>query len=260
MASITALLVDGDILAYKAACKSQESVAWDDDAPPQILTDEPNAERLLDEELENLAAELKPKTLIVCLSDSRNWRKELWPEYKAHREKIERPALLGFCKEYLKAHYQTLVYPRLEADDVMGIEATKDPRAVMVSVDKDMQTVPGRLYNQNHPEDGVRRIAPVSAFRHHMLQTLTGDSSDGYKGARGIGPKKAEAIINSCETNPEEHFEEWRKELWLKVESAFLERKQTKEDALLNARMANILTVGRYVEESAKVRLWSPPR
>lgn len=256
---MTTLLVDGDILAYRAACKSQEAVQWEEGAEPDILANRQNAFDAIECELHDYYKAIPPTSVIVCLSDSRNWRKELWSGYKAHREKVVRPVLLEECRQYLRDRGETQTYPRLEADDVMGILATSMRGAVIVSIDKDMRSIPGRLFAPNRVEDGVVRITVIDAFKHHMLQTLAGDSADGYKGCPGVGPKKAQSIIDSCKTNPYEHFNEWRKELWSNILHAFLERNLSEADALLQARLSNILTKGRYVSETARVRLWQPP-
>mgnify|MGYP003859969237 CR=1 FL=1 len=46
--------------------------------------------------------------------------------------------------------YQAVIYPNLEADDVMGILATKPSkgeRKIICSIDKDLRQIPGHLYN-----------------------------------------------------------------------------------------------------------------
>jgi hypothetical protein len=50
--------------------------------------------------------------------------------------------------------------PTLEADDAMGIYATKEPGHIICSPDKDMRQIPGQLFDLTQgvveitPEDG----------------------------------------------------------------------------------------------------------
>ena len=74
---------------------------------------------------------------------------------------------------------------------------------------------------------------------------MCGDSVDNFPGAPGIGPIKAAAILNT-------------KEIWPAVENAFIKAKLTKEDALLQARLAYILQHGDYNFKSKKIKMWKP--
>ena len=76
--------------------------------------------------------------------------------------------------------------PQLEADDAMGIYATKLTGNIIVSPDKDMKQIPGKLYNL---EDTIT-ITPEEGAKWHLIQTLAGDQTDGYSGVPGIGVKK----------------------------------------------------------------------
>ena len=254
------LLIDGDILCYKAAWKAQDSIDWEDGEDCQLIADVKIADRYLDRAVATISEALESESIAVCLSDTVNWRKELWPEYKSNRTNQPKPVLLDHCKSYFRRNYRTYSWPRLEADDVMGIRSTYGPESIIVSSDKDMKTVPGKLYNPDHPEDGVVKISHVDAVYWHMFQTLTGDTTDGYKGCPGIGPVKAKAILDNVDrpTNSKQ-FKEWRKELWTRIEETYSEKGQTKQQALLSARLANILTKGQYNPATAKIKPWKPP-
>lgn len=143
------LLIDADIVAYQAAAASQMIIDWEDGEGEQVFSDLPKATGLIDQKLDEYSDALDCDNVLLCLSDEVNWRKQLWPDYKAHRENVRRPELLGSCKEYMRQQYPCKVMPRLEADDVMGILSTSGQYdfPVIVSIDKDMKTIPGWLYN-----------------------------------------------------------------------------------------------------------------
>ena len=103
-----------------------------------------------------------------------------------------------------------------------------------------MRQIPGRLYNL----DEVIDITPEEGMKWHYIQTLAGDQTDGYSGVPGIGIKRAVALF-------EEHGYKWSV-----VVQAFEDKGLTKEDALVNARLAKILQAENYV--NGTIQHWSP--
>ena len=132
--------------------------------------------------------------------------------------------------------------PELEADDAMGIYATQFPGNTIVSPDKDMRQIPGKLFNL---EDTIT-ITPEEGARWHLIQTLAGDQTDGYSGVPGIGVKRAATLFDK------EGYG------WATVVKAFEDKGLTEEDALLNARLARILTIDDYDTKSKTPLLWTP--
>ena len=125
----------------------------------------------------------------------------------------------------------------------MGIYATKHTGNIIVSPDKDMRQISGKLYDFNETVD----ITPEEGARWHLIQTLAGDNTDGYAGVPGIGVKKATKI-----------FEE-KGYTWKAVVETFEEKDMTEEDALVNARLARILTTTDYDHTEKIPILWTPP-
>ena len=122
----------------------------------------------------------------------------------------------------------------------MGIYATANPGNIIVSPDKDMRQIPGRLYNM----DEMFTITPTEGAKWHLIQTMAGDQTDGYSGVPGIGIKRAVTLF-------EEHGYSWKT-----VVKAFVDKDLTEDDALMNARLARILTCTDYDEET--VIPWTP--
>jgi len=132
--------------------------------------------------------------------------------------------------------------PTLEADDAMGIYATANPGNVIVSPDKDMRQIPGKLYNM----DELVEITQEEGRQWHLIQTLAGDQTDGYSGVPGIGIKRAVALFDECEY------------CWDTVVKAFTDKDLTEDDALINARLAKILTNKEYDFDKRTVIPWCP--
>ncbi|MCM5691598.1 hypothetical protein GOA89_00395 [Sinorhizobium meliloti] len=72
-------------------------------------------------------------------------------------------------------------------------EAYWDYRGVR-SQDKDMLTSPGKLYRGGEVID----VSPGEARYNWVMQTLTGDVTDGYPGLKGMGPVKAAKVLDKA--------------------------------------------------------------
>jgi DNA polymerase-1 len=143
----------------------------------------------------------------------------------------------------------------LEGDDLVGLWATRYPgedERVIVSEDKDLQTVPGLHLAPRQLHEGIYEVTPREAARFHLKQTLSGDQTDGYKGVPNIGEKRAEAILG--DVDPESP------EAWDKVRSAYSAKGLPEEVALMNARVARVLQFNDYNFETGEIKLWEPNR
>src|SRR5690242_1624757 len=77
---------------------------------------------------------------IVAISGQHNWRKSVMPTYKQNRTGVARPLHLSTVRRFLMDRFDHRVVDGLEADDVLGILATRPAfaEAVIVSPDKDL--------------------------------------------------------------------------------------------------------------------------
>ena len=105
-----------------------------------------------------------------------------------------------------------------------------------------MRQIPGKLYDFKETVE----ITPDEGARWHLIQTMAGDNTDGYSGVPGIGVKKADKIFNE------------KGYTWKAVVETFLEKEMTEEDALVNARLARILTTNDYDHDKREPILWNP--
>lgn len=242
---MTTLLIDGDLLLYRSAAATETEVQWDDDnwILHSNLTE---SKDLFTTSLDGITNALGSKSIIMCLSDSANFRKDLTPTYKSKRKDTRKPIVFKPMLEWVKGTYDPIIKPKLEADDVIGILATHPNyvgKCVVVSEDKDMQTLPCSLYRQGE----LKTISEADADYFWAFQTLTGDSTDGYSGCPGVGPKKAESILTGAP-------------YWPKIVNTYRKAGMTEDDALLNARLARILRYSDWDVEKQQVKLWTPPK
>lgn len=282
------LLIDADLVAYKASAGTQRSYDWNGDGRKSVAADMDAAVRQAEEAIERYADKLKADEVLVCLSDDfSSFRKDrVDPTYKAVRNDVERPVHLYDIKDHLADTYAFVRWTALEADDVMGIIATDPSRTderIIVSADKDLMGVPGKLhqpavYNtQNGSLIRPARTIDISveeADRFHLYQTIVGDSTDGYPGLPGAGPVMAEAVLNGMmvrqttktfQRGPRkgETISQWiahhepEAPVWQRIVALYEKFGLTEDDAVKQARLARIL---RHPEwDGRSPRLWTPP-
>ena len=235
------LLIDADFIVYKACAAAESEVDFGNDVilVTSNFRDAYNATKRELTKLENKLGTFS--TIILFFSDSTNFRKKILPEYKGHRNR-KKPCGYKRVINALREEYKVIMKPTLEADDTMGIYATKYPGNIIASPDKDMRQIPGKLYNF----DETFTIEPEAGARWHLIQSISGDQTDGYGGVPGIGVKRAESLFK------EKGYS------WETVVNAFAEKDLSEEVALINARLARILTVDDYDFKRKRPKLWSP--
>jgi DNA polymerase-1 len=246
---------------FQAAQACEVETDWGDDKWT-LHSDAADVRRVFDEKIAEFMDQLKGERPILCFSDPtrRTFRHDLTPTYKAGRKGTRKPLAYAAVRDFYVASklIKTIIKPRLEADDVMGIVSTRAPgKFIIVSGDKDMQSIPGLLYYQGE----LRETTQEQADKYHMMQTLTGDVTDGYPGCPGIGPVKAEQILNVRETVPAgaDPAPYQVRRMWRAVVEAFVKAKLKPEQALLQARLARILRCSEWDFERSEVKLWQPP-
>ena len=236
------ILCDADFIVYKACAAAETEVDWGDDTilVTSNFSDAYGATKRELNKLENKFGAFS--TLILFFTDSTNFRKQILPDYKGHRNR-KKPCGYKRVINALRKEYKVIIKPTLEADDTMGIYATKYPGNIIASPDKDMKQIPGKLYNF----DETFTIDKNEGAKWHLIQTLAGDQTDGYGGVPGIGVKRAETLFKDKGYS------------WKTVVEAFEEKNLTEEDALVNARLAKILTADDYDFAKKKPKLFTPP-
>ena len=249
------LLIDADVFAYKAAAAVERITTFDEENyfPIASIAEALNAfDNLIDDVIEHL--ECSRKDCVYCFSTDHNggFRREVLPSYKTNRDGKPRPIILQRLREWLINDPFNTIYIRdgLEADDCLGILATqksykKGYHKIIVSVDKDMKSIPCDFFNAMHPELGIMHISEEEADRWFLTQTLTGDTTDGYSGCPSVGPKTAAKLLDESCT-------------WETVVKAYEKAGLSEEEAITQARVARILRASDYDFKNKKVKLWTP--
>lgn len=239
-------LVDADIIAYQAAAAVEQPVDWGNGLWT-LHAFENEAIVHLENAITTIKDETGVTSLLMALTSPDNWRVGVLPTYKMNRKKTRKPMLLPFLRQYLEDNYVTLAIPRLEGDDILGILSTEMAPAMIISLDKDLKTIPGDHYHL-----GNRQLFSVSegeADYNHFFQTLTGDTTDGYTGCPGIGPVTAAKLLDG------KSYED----MWSVIVRAFVKAGLSEEAAIQQARVARICRASDYNKTTQEVILWNPP-
>jgi DNA polymerase-1 len=243
------VLIDGDYLAYRSVFLTDGAAGSTQDLADMLIG-------MCNEWVVDACAayDTEATKVVLCMSKFRkkNFRHDLYAGYKASRKDRETP-------EYLPKAYEmidegviegTTVCSQegLEADDLLGIYQTTFDNTCIVTVDKDLLTIPGRHWNpiKKIKDDVTEEWAD---YRFH-LQWLTGDSTDCIPGLPGIGPKKAAKILDASEESYEQV-----------VMNAYKEHGMDYDYCVLMGRLVKILTNAEahtVTKKGIKFNLWTP--
>lgn len=248
------IIMDGDMVVFRACSAVETPIQWEDDLWT-LHADAAEAKEVVDETVCQYVEKIMEHydaggeyEIFMCFTDpANNFRKTIMPTYKANRTGKYKPVCFGAVKKWVQENYNCIQMPSIEADDCVGIYATRCKKqgypVVIVSGDKDFKTIPANFYDFIHDE--FYEIDEATADRNHLAQTLIGDTADNYKGCPKVGAVGAKKILDAdCS--------------WEAVVAAFKKAGLPEEEALANARVAYILRDGDYDARTGEVKLWTP--
>lgn len=244
------ILYDADMLVFRATASVETPIQWDDNLWT-LHADAGEAKANVDDTVVTLTEKVLRHynyegnyEIIMCFSDTDNFRKKILPTYKINRTDKRKPTCYFGVKKWVEDNYTCYQRQGLEADDCIGILATlKDTPTVIISGDKDFKTIPGRFYDFLRNE--FFDITEEEADYWHLYQTLIGDVADNYKGCPGMGPVGAKKLLDQSAT-------------WETVVAAFEKKGLTAQDALVQAQVARILRASDYDFKTGQPKLWQP--
>lgn len=180
-------LVDSDTPIFSAALSAEDSESW-------VATSR------LDKIIEGILESVKCSDYKLFVSAPNNFRKSIYPEYKANRTQPP-PKWREVCKQHLIEKWGAIEVNSLEADDLCGIYQSDD--TIICGIDKDLLQIPGRHYSWDIVRKGVvvtpskfQEVSPLEGLRSFYKQMLIGDTSDNIIGIDGIGKVKAAKLID----------------------------------------------------------------
>lgn len=218
------VLVDGDVLVYWTAFACQKmryiynGIQYDDfktlrehlatkDLKPAEVEYEKLLDVLPDDRLEvvcrNVYDMIRDETnstdIEIYLSGDRddNFRHGIATLKKYKDRQAEKPVKFALAREYWE-NESFQISKGQEADDDIAIrQIDLGCTAVIATIDKDLDMIPGAHFNWKKEAGYGRKyfVQPERAERWFWKQMLMGDSADNIPGIKGCGPKTAEKLI-----------------------------------------------------------------
>lgn len=151
--------------------------------------------------MDDICGTLEGEPLVV-LSGEGNFRHSIATikPYKGNRDPDHKPVHGPAIKRYLERHYETVYTENEEADDYCGYTqcAMGPDESVIVTVDKDLNMIPGLHYN--FLQSRLFNVEMDEADRFFWYQMVTGDAVDNIPGVPGMGPAKAAKLLDDVPT------------------------------------------------------------
>ena len=157
--------------------------------------------------------QFKPDQLIIAFDDRNYWRKDYYPEYKAHRKAARAKSAIDFSKffpiandfnEELSQALDNVYFlkkDKCEADDIIAVLTTdvfQDWNVINISTDQDFhQLMENDNYKQYEP---IKKrfsscLNPKTALQ---IKILAGDRKDNIPGVKPrCGPATAQKMLDS---------------------------------------------------------------
>jgi len=228
------VIIDGDIIAYRASFATQDKM---------VSSAKDKVDELIDYVLQQTVdlPFVDVGDYSVYLTGKTNFRFDVavsYP-YKGNRKAVEKPIHLSATRSYMIEHYGAVVSVDEEADDLIAKEATAlDYDCVVASIDKDMLQLP--CWHFNFVRGDWTKVSPFEGIKFFYAQILTGDAADNIKGLHRVGPKTADKLLAGCKTEGD---------LWEAVYRAY------DGDTVRIIENARLLWLRRYDGQ-----MWEPPK
>jgi len=222
------------------------------------MVDEIVSEVQIDARAKGYEVDLEP-ILVITVKDSSikcenlapNFRYEVMEsvpdenvkDYKHSRRGMEVPDGLVELYDYVFDLPNCICIGGVEADDVVVYYGQNGH--IVAALDKDVLGSLEYAYNFGRGEWVEHTKEEIHKFPYY--QTLTGDSSDGLRGAYRIGDKKATALLEGL-TDP--------LDMWKVVVRTYFTKEQTLEEAIATYRCVSMT---QWTPETGLV-YWQPPK
>lgn len=187
------LLLDGDSIAFTATYFPEDSLLDFPTEESQIKESKFRTRTKIQEIQNNVEECFNIKKTFIFISGKNNFRYKIFPEYKAKRQLLPVNPLVKIIKDYMYEELGAIKSDNAEADDYV-IEAMKLSKnnCVVSSIDKDVlyysPNVPFYNYKSNNEVIGeFKWITEKESRLCIATQVVTGDTTDGIPGAKGVG-------------------------------------------------------------------------
>ena len=237
------LIFDSDMLCFRAASSCEHEIDWGNDLwtlHSDLKECQQKFMSIYEEIMTNLRKHKKLESyeVTMCFTDRNNFRKLVLPSYKSNRKATRKPVAYSGLVQWVHENFHAESRAYLEADDLCSL--LSKPGDILVSADKDFQTIPERLF-YNYHKDELKYNTREAADHFWYYQCIKGDPTDGYSGIRGYADKKTEKLFKEFGAS------------WETVLKAYKDNGYSEDDANTQACVARILRSGDYIDGVIKL-------
>ena len=245
-------LIDADSIVYRVCCAVEDKTIWNEmevitgqetelDVEHTINLDTMYA--TIDGIIENILFATECKKAMICISDgTKNFRFNNPLGYKENRKDLRKPEGFKEAIDYLvNEHKARLIGNNLiEVDDEVVYLKTKYPDKYMLcAIDKDvLYQTEGEHYN--YVKDEFITVTKEDTIKYLFYQALVGDASDGYKGCKGIGDKKAKELLSYYTDGKKIPLEKLESYLYKMLIPTFISKGYNEDYFLQTLRLASM--------------------
>jgi DNA polymerase-1 len=183
------VLIDADSIIYIAAAQKKG----------EKYKTLKKAKKQVDSIIDTIMSKTRGSEYLVVLTLSRCFRYNIFPEYKIHRKKLEKPEHFDAIKAYIIKKYRAFSVDTLEADDVVRVLSKQIQDSIIASPDKDILQLKGTHFN--YKSNLFHTTTELEASTYFWNNMITGQSGDGIKGIAGKGPAYAKNLFNETMLN-----------------------------------------------------------
>lgn len=209
-------------------------------------------------QMQNIIEEIGAKHVKIFLSGESNYRYAIAKQrpYKGNRT-ADKPVHYGAIRKYLSERWGAEVIDKIEADDQLSILARSAEyagRAVVATIDKDLDQIPGAHYN--YMKKVSYDIDPIEAELFFYQQAISGDATDNIPGCFKMGAVKAQRAVYDCYADTGD-----LSEVWETVVRCYAESKERAGCPYAEADVRDVaLETARLVKlQEYPLQLWTPP-
>jgi hypothetical protein len=257
-------IVDADSIMYQVGWKLQAMGVLSHISLDQLFTPPDLVYREVNQYLESLQNDVGVDNLELHFTASNKNRglyekfsgKELRPQfrtqlgasYKDNRSKspTDLPFAYHAILQVILESHLSFMHDLWEADDSVCLLKRLNPDYILISCDKDVykQSIGAAYQYDKRKTWSITTVENANMFPY--VQAITGDPTDGFVGAKGIGIKSIPQFIN---VNMSAY------ELWQGVLKAHKSVGNSEDIAIWNMRMASM----NQLTKDGQLQLWEPP-